>query len=89
MKWTPSFFRRPDGTYYETAIFLTGGVWDYTSAYVNEADGTQARVRSAEPRMRYDPRTRFVRGGELQLVMESGEERVDRGRGARASPDSS
>ena len=26
--------------------------------------------------MRYDPRTRFVRGGELRLQMDSGEERV-------------
>ncbi len=75
MKWTPSFFRRPDGSYYETAINTTGGAWNRTSAYVNEADGSQALVRSAEPRMRYDPRTRFVRGGELLLVMESGETR--------------
>jgi hypothetical protein len=76
MKWSPSFFRRPDGSYYETAIFLTEGVWMYTSAYINEADGRQARVRSAEPDIRYDPRTRFVLGGELRLVMETGEERV-------------
>ena len=77
MIWSPSFFRRPDGTYYETALFLTGGAWtNYSSAYVNDANGTQARVRSVEPRLEYDPRTRFVRGGELLLVMESGEERV-------------
>jgi hypothetical protein len=75
MKWTPSFFRRPDGSYYETAIFITGGGWDYTSAYVNSADGSQARVRSAQPRMQYDPRTRFIRRGELRLVMDNGEER--------------
>ena len=76
MKWTPSFFRRPDGSYYETAIFLTGGGWDYSSAYVNEGDGTQLRVRSVEPRMTYDTRTRFVRTGALHLVMDSGEERI-------------
>ena len=76
MIWSPSFFRRPDGTYYETAIFLTGGAWDYASAYVNDDNGRQARVRSVEPRLEYDPRTRFVRGGELRLVMESGDERV-------------
>ncbi len=78
MKWTPSFFGRPDGSYYETAIFVTGGGWDYSSAYVNEADGTQLRVRSVEPRMTYDPRTRFVRRGALHLSMDSGEERVVR-----------
>ena len=33
-------------------------------------------MRSAEPRMEYDPHTRFVRRGELHLVMETGEERV-------------
>ena len=76
MKWTPSFFRRPDGTYYEASIFLTGGGWNYASAYVNDATGRQDRVRTAEPRMRYDPHTRFVLGGELHLVMESGEERT-------------
>jgi len=76
MKWSPSFFRRPDGSYYETAIFLTGGEWDYTSAYINSPDGTQARVRTAQPRMEYDTRTRFVRRGELHLVMDTGEERL-------------
>jgi hypothetical protein len=76
MKWTPAFFRRPDGTYYESSVFLTGGAWDYASAYVNDADGRQDRVRAAQPRMEYDRRTRFVRGGELHLVMDSGEERT-------------
>jgi hypothetical protein len=76
MKWTPSFFRRRDGSYYETAIFITDGAWNYTSAYVNEADGSQHLVRFAEPRVRYDPRTRFVLGGELHLVMATGEERT-------------
>jgi hypothetical protein len=75
MKWSPSFFRRPDGSYYETAIFISGA-WTQTSAYVNDPDGTQVRVRSAEPRMEYDPHTRFVRRGELHLVMETGEARV-------------
>jgi hypothetical protein len=76
MKWTPSFLRRPDGTYYETAIFVAEGAWAYSSAYVNQMDGRQTRVRSVEPRLAYDPRTRFIRGGELRLTMESGEERV-------------
>ncbi|HZP30528.1 MAG TPA: hypothetical protein VFC99_16370 [Acidimicrobiia bacterium] len=76
MKWSPSFFRRPDGSFYETAIFLTGGAWNYSSAYVNEADGRQARVRAVEPRLEYDPHTRFVRSGELRLVMDTGEERT-------------
>ena len=76
MKWTPSFFRRPDGDYYESAIFVTGAAWNYTSAYINHADGSQERVRTVEPRMAYDPHTRFVRKGELLLTMDSGEERV-------------
>ncbi len=76
MKWTPSFFRRPDGSYYETAVFVTGGGWDYTSAYINDGDGTQVAVRSARPNMRYDPATRFVRRGELVLTLATGEERV-------------
>ena len=33
-------------------------------------------MRSVEPRIDYDTRTRFVNGGELLLTMESGEERV-------------
>ena len=77
MIWSPSFFRRPDGTYYETALFLTGGNWgDYASAYMNDGSGRQARVRSVEPRLEYDPHTRFVRGGELRLLMDSGETRT-------------
>ena len=76
MKWSPSFFRRPDGTYYETAIFVVEGAWEYSSAYINEADGSQSPVRRVQPRITYDTRTRFVKGGELVLTMESGEERV-------------
>ena len=76
MKWTPAFFTKPDGTSYETAIFLAEGVWGYSSAYVNQADGTQDRVRTVEPHISYDPRTRYVTGGELHLVMDSGEKRV-------------
>jgi len=76
MKWTPFFFRRPDGTYYETAIFLVDGVLKYSSAYINDADGSQERVRSVRPEIDYDPRNRFVRGGALHLTMESGAERV-------------
>ncbi|MBL7499089.1 hypothetical protein I6A84_02630 [Frankia sp. CNm7] len=76
MKWTPAFLRRPDGSYYETAIFIAEGAWGYTSAYLNEADGRQSKIRAAEPRISYDTRTRFVKGGELHLTMESGEQRV-------------
>jgi hypothetical protein len=74
-KWTPSFCRRPDGTYYETAIHMVG-LWTYNSAYVNEADGRQLPIRSVEPVMEYDPYTRFVRRGELRIEMQSGERRV-------------
>ncbi len=76
MKWTPSFFKRPDDSYYETAVFLAEGEWGYASGYINGSDGNQDRVRSIEPQIRYDPRTRFVRGGELHLTMDSGEKRV-------------
>ena len=76
MKWSPAFFQRPDGTYYETAIFVVEGAWEYSSAYINDANGSQLPVRSVSPRMQYDTRTRYVAGGELQLTMESGEQRV-------------
>ena len=76
MKWSPAFFQRPDGTYYETAIFVVEGAWEYSSAYINDANGNQLPVRSVSPRMQYDTRTRYVAGGELQLTMESGEQRV-------------
>jgi hypothetical protein len=76
MKWSPAFFRRPDGTYYETAIFVVEGAWEYSSAYINDADGNQVPVRSVSPSIDYDTRTRYVTGGELVLTMESGEERV-------------
>ena len=76
MKWSPAFFRRPDGSYYETAIFVVEGAWEYSSAYLNDAGGNQLPVRTVVPRIEYDTRTRFVKGGELLLSMESGEERV-------------
>jgi hypothetical protein len=76
MKWSPAFFQRPDGTYYETAIFIVEGPWEYSSAYLNDADGNQTPVRSVTPRIEYDTRTRFVEGGQLLLTMESGDERV-------------
>ncbi|MCK9923053.1 hypothetical protein MXD61_14430 [Frankia sp. AgPm24] len=76
MKWTPAFLRRPDGSYYEMAVFVAQGAWGYASAYVNEASGAQTRIRDAEVHISYDPRTRFVRGGELHLVTEAGDRRV-------------
>ncbi len=76
MKWTPSFFRRPDGSYYECAIFVTEGVWHYTSAYINEGDGAQHRVRSVVPTFEYDPRTRYPERGTLDLTMEDGTKRL-------------
>ena len=76
-KWMPAFFGRPDGSYYETAMHvIDGGPWDLSSAYMNEANGMQALVRNVESRMTFDPRTRFVRGGELLLTMQSGEQRL-------------
>ena len=52
-------------------MFLTGGGWNYTSAYVNDADGARTGSGSASPAWQYDPHTRFVRGGELHLAMDS------------------
>jgi len=76
MKWSPAFFQRPDGSYYETAIFVVEGPWAYSSAYLNGDDGTQTPVRSVTPKISYDTRTRFVKGGELILTMDSGEQRA-------------
>ena len=76
MKWSPAFFRRPDGTYYETAIFVVEGPWAYSSAYLNDAEGNQTPVARVTPHISYDPATRFVKGGHLVLDMYSGEERV-------------
>jgi hypothetical protein len=61
---------------FHRAVFISGGGRNYTSAYVNDSDGSQAAVRSVEPRMRYDTSTRFIRRGELHLVMDSGDERI-------------
>ncbi|MCM3882538.1 hypothetical protein [Frankia sp. R82] len=76
MKWTVSFVRRPDGSYYEMSIFIAQGLWGYTSAHINNPDGTQTKIRDAEVHVTYDPRTRFVRGGELHLITEAGDKRV-------------
>ncbi|MBJ7337703.1 hypothetical protein [Mycolicibacterium sp.] len=76
MKWSPAFFQRPDGTYYETAIFIVEGPWEYSSAYLNDADGTQTAVRNIQSHIGYDTSTRFVKGGHLTMTMESGDQRT-------------
>jgi hypothetical protein len=76
MKWSPCFLRRPDGSYYETALFVSSAWRDFSSAYLNEADTEQIHVESIEPKIAYDPRTRYVRGGEMILHLDSGEKRV-------------
>jgi len=74
-KWTPFFLRRADGSYYETAIHVAERV-GISSAYLNEADGSQEPVRRVVPEIQYDTRTRFVQQGALQITLESGEQRV-------------
>jgi hypothetical protein len=74
-KWTPFFLQRPDGTFYETAIHAAEGA-GISSAYINDSDGQQVRVHRVDTDISYDTRTRFVRGGELHLTMQSGEQRV-------------
>ena len=76
MKWSPAFFQRPDGSYYETAIFVAEGPWAYSSAYLNDDSGNQIAVRSVEPDITYDVRNRFITGGRLHLTMETGEQRI-------------
>ena len=75
MLWSPAFFRRPDGSYYEIAMHLASRAWG-EFAHVHEADGTQIPIRTVAPNLTYDPVTRFVQGGEIKLTMGSGEERV-------------
>ena len=76
MKWSPAFFRRPDGSHYETAIFIVEGPWEYSSAYLNGDDGSQTAVRNVRSQIAYDTHTRFVQGGQLLMTLESGEKRV-------------
>jgi hypothetical protein len=76
MIWSPAFFRRPDGSYYEESVFITGGAWNLTTAFVNDGDGRQTPVRSADPQLRYDPHTRFVQGGQLHLTLDDGTTRT-------------
>ena len=58
--------------------------WLLRPAFVNEADGTQTtRAVASSPACSYDPRTRFVLGGELHAHDGVGGGTGDRGRGAR------
>ena len=89
IKWTPSFFRRPDGTYYETAIFVVEGAWEYGSAYLNEADGSQAPrpQRHAAHELRHPDAVRA--GGELHPDDGVGESSASSRSRRSASPASS
>ena len=76
MKWAPAFLQRPDGSYYETALFVVEGPWAYSSAYLNDDAGGQQPVARVTPHIEYDPRTRFVRGGHLTLDLHDGDQRT-------------
>jgi len=76
-KWSPMFLRRPDGTFDGLAIHVNQSrKWGSTSAYANHADGSQDLIRSVVPQITYDPKTRFIRDGCLEITMASGEERI-------------
>ena len=77
LAWMPAFFRRPDGSHYETAVFLMQlHSWTMQAAYVNEADRQQQEARSVAASINYDPRSRLVIDGEFTLVMDDGGERT-------------
>lgn len=79
MLWGPWLLTRPDGSQYEIMHFLIGSNnWHYFSGHVNEASGNdpagkQQEIRSMTPNFRFDTKTRVFLGGNVDLLMDSGE----------------
>jgi hypothetical protein len=76
LNWMPAFFRRPDGSHYETAVFLLQMPgWTMHGAHLNAGDH-QTPARDVQSRIRYDPHTRHPIGGHFLLDMGEGNERT-------------
>lgn len=75
LNWSPVLLERPDGTRYEYHFYLQirGSEVFYFSGYRNHADGRQERVGRVRPELRYDDRSRRLRGGRIHYDMLSGE----------------
>ncbi|MCC6920129.1 MAG: hypothetical protein IT548_13075 [Alphaproteobacteria bacterium] len=74
--WGPWLLKRPDGSKYEIMHFVNASEhYQYFSAHVNEADGSQHAIRHMAPNMKFDSNTRVFKGMEVELTMETGEKR--------------
>jgi hypothetical protein len=78
LQWSPMVFTRPDGSHYEFHHYLQSvdGRTTYFSGYINESDGSQTPVRDLRDELRYDPQTRRLLGGTIELDMGWGQTRT-------------
>lgn len=74
LNWCPMVLQNPDGSSYAYHFYLQsrGGKTFYLSAYLNRPDGEQERIARVRPELRYDDRTRRLRGGKLHFDMLAG-----------------
>jgi hypothetical protein len=78
LNWTPMLMERPNGERYEYHYYLQMRDHKpfYFSGYRNLSDGTQERIARVRPELKYDDRTRRLKGGLIHFDMLSGENRT-------------
>ena len=78
MNWSPMVLQPPHGRPYEVQYYYmaTSDAPFYSSGYINSADGSQERIVTLRPELRYHPKTRMLIGGQIRLEMQSGKTRT-------------
>ena len=64
MNWSPMVLQPPHGRPYEVQYYYmaTSDAPFYSSGYINSADGSQERIVTLRPELRYHPKTRMLIG---------------------------
>lgn len=78
LNWSPMFMEKPNGERYEYHFYLQMRDHKpfYFSGYRNLQDGSQERIARIRPELKYDDRTRRLKGGRIHFDMLNGENRT-------------
>ena len=79
--WNPLLFCAPDGSHYgfhQYYLLYAGEGWQHEKVQggFEYADGRREGVRRIDPRLTFDPRNQRLLGGEFELTLQDGSQRV-------------
>lgn len=76
--WSPFMLEKPSGERYsfQTYYMSKQGQIFYSSGYCNHPDGRQEKVARVRPELKFDDRTRRLKGGKIHFDMLQGETRT-------------